>query len=422
MGVTAVVGLQWGDEGKGKVVDILSQRADVAVRCQGGANAGHTVVVKGRRFILHLVPSAILTDGILCVIGDGVVVDLDVLDREIEELGRAGFPVDGRLVVSTRAHVVLPVHKELELLQERSRGDARLDTTGRGIGPCYSDKHARLGIRVGDILEPAALGGRVTGLFRAYAAFGRGGLKSSIEANLAYLELHTGLVKRLAGDTGSLLRQSLSQEKKVILEGSQGFMLDVDHGTYPFVTSSNTGVHGLATGSGLAPARIDRVVGVVKAYVTRVGAGPLPTAMEEPVHSEIRQKGGEYGATTGRPRRCGWLDLAVLRYACALNGVTSIAVTKLDTLSGLSPIKVCEAYDLKGTRLDRFPARTEVLEECEPVYSLHEGWDTLEGISRTQDLPQAALAYVERIGEAASAEVELLSTGPGREDVLRLGS
>jgi adenylosuccinate synthase len=420
MGVTAVIGLQWGDEGKGKVVDAFCQSAHVAVRCQGGANAGHTVVVEGRRFVLHLIPSGILTEGTLCLIGDGVAVDLEVLDTEIAEIEKAGITTQGRLVLSRKAHLVLPLHKQVEKLQELARRGKQLDTTKRGIGPCYSDKYARLGIRVGDLLEPATLGEKLHNLCEAYRTVRQGEPGSSIEENLQHLTRYGDLVKAYAGDAGSLIRQSLAREREIILEGSQGFLLDIDHGTYPFVTSSNTGIHGVANGAGLAPRDIGRVVGVVKSYTTRVGAGPLPTLMEEPFQAAVREKGREYGSTTGRPRRCGWLDLTAIRYACALNGVTSVAVTKLDTLSGLEHLKTCDAYEYRGSRLDAFPADLGILKECLPVYSDHPAWGDITEVRDLGGLPPGASGYIDRILDAASADLEMVSVGPGREQLIRV--
>jgi adenylosuccinate synthase len=420
MGVTAVIGLQWGDEGKGKVVDAFCQSADVAVRCQGGANAGHTVVIDGRRFILHLVPSGILTEETLCLIGNGVVVDLEVLAAEVKEIQEAGITTEGRLVISTQAHLVLPLHKQVEALQERSRGKQELGTTRRGIGPCYSDKYARLGIRVGDLLEPETLGGKVRTLCEAFRAAGRRDTDVNADENLDYCLRHIALVRAYSGDAGDLIRRSISRDREIVLEGSQGFLLDIDHGTYPFVTSSNTGIHALANGAGLAPRDIGSVVGVVKSYTTRVGAGPLPTLMEEPFQSLVREKGREYGSTTGRPRRCGWLDLTAVRYACALNGVTSVAVTKLDTLSELEHLKICESYDHGGSRLNAFPADPRVLNDCVPVYSDHPAWGDINGVRDITDLPPAASRYVDRILEAASAGLEMVSVGPGREQLVRV--
>jgi adenylosuccinate synthase len=422
MGITAVIGLQWGDEGKGKVVDAFCQHADVAVRCQGGANAGHTVVVEGKQFVLHLIPAGILTEGISCVIGSGVAVDLGVLEEEIREIGEAGIETSGRLMLSTKAHVVLPLHKKLEAVQEESRGAHRLDTTGRGIGPCYSDRHARLGVRVGDLLERETLTRRVRTLWEAYRSAHQGEQVSSVDENLEHCMLHAEMVKELAGDAEGFVRKSVSRDEEVVLEGSQGFLLDIDHGTYPFVTSCGTGIHGIAAGAGLAPGLIERVVGVVKAYMTRVGAGLLPTQMAEPLQSLVRERGKEYGATTGRARRCGWLDLTAVRYSCALNGVTSIAVTKLDTLAGLEELRLCEAYDYKGTCLQSFPADLNILEACTPRYSEHPTWEAIQDVTCVEDLPRSASSYVGRILEAASADLELISLGPRREQLVRVES
>jgi adenylosuccinate synthase len=421
MGVTAVIGLQWGDEGKGKVVDVLCQRADVVVRCQGGANAGHTVVVAGKKSILHLVPSGILTEGTLCLIGNGVAVDLDVLSEEVHDLEKAGISTRGRLLVSRKAHVVLPIHKDVELRREEIRGRHKLDTTKRGIGPCYSDKYARLGVRVEDVLEPRVLSQRIQDLHAAHEAAGRAEPASSIEDNLEYCERHAALLREMTGDTGAILRESISDGKSVILEGSQGFLLDVEHGTYPFVTSCNTGVHGVAGGAGLAPSDVDSIVGVAKAYMTRVGEGPLPTQMEEPYQSMVRERGSEYGATTGRPRRCGWLDLTAIRYSCAVNGVTSVAVTKLDTLSGLDEVKLGVAYEYHGTCVETFPVERELLENSIPRYASNPVWGDVGGITRMEDLPPGASRYVDRILEAAGCGLEFLSVGPGREQLLGVG-
>jgi adenylosuccinate synthase len=420
MGVTAVIGLQWGDEGKGKIVDALCQDADVVVRCQGGANAGHTVVVEGERSVLHLLPSGILTEGVTCLIGNGVVVDLDVLREEIDEIEDAGLKPVGRLVLSTKAHVVLPLHKHIEAVREEQRGDRKLDTTKRGIGPCYSDKYARVGIRVGDLLEPESLDRKIESLCGTYRELYRDGGGPAVDEDLAYCLRHTDMVKEIAGDAGSLLRRSISDDRAIVLEGSQGFLLDVDHGTYPYVTSSNTGIHGLANGAGLAPAEIAHVVGVAKAYTTRVGAGPFPTLMEEPFQTQVREKGREYGATTGRPRRCGWLDLSVLRYAAALNGVTSLAVTKLDTLSGLGELKLCEGYDCRGAFLDTFPADLHLLKDCVPRYRTSPAWGEVADLTDSRDLPPTASRYVDEMLQAAGCGLEMLSVGPGREQLIRV--
>jgi adenylosuccinate synthase len=351
-----------------------------------------------------------------------VVLDLDVLRDETEDIERAGIPTSGRIVLSTEAHVVLPIHKQIEAVQEEKRGDRRIDTTKRGIGPCYSDKYARVGIRVGDLLEPATLEDKIRSLCESYGGLRREPGGPSVDENLEYCLRHIDLIGNMAGDAGNMVRRSAHEGKEILLEGSQGFLLDVDHGTYPYVTSSNTGIHGLANGAGLAPADIDHVVGVAKAYATRVGAGPLPTQMDEPFQTQVREKGREYGATTGRPRRCGWLDLSAIRYACALNGVTSLAVTKLDTLSGLSELRLCEGYDCRGTFVDTFPADLHRLKDCIPSYVPNPTWGDISSVSESKDLPPAARRYVERMLEAASCGLEFISIGPGREQLIRVES
>jgi adenylosuccinate synthase len=420
MGVTAVIGLQWGDEGKGKVVDVLCERAELAVRCQGGANAGHTVIVDGRTFILHLIPSGILREGTTCLITNGVVLDLDVLKAELEGLEAMGVGVSGRLVISRRAHVVLPLHKQAEQVREAARGERKLDTTRRGIGPAYGDKASRLGIRVGDVLNPGTLPAKVRTLIEAYAGLHPGGEWIPAERILEHCRMHEPMLREFAGQAGDMLRKAVCEGKDVMLEGAQGFLLDVDHGTYPFVTSSNTGLHGLACGAGLPYSAIDEVVGVVKAYMTRVGEGPLPTLMEEPYQSAVREKGREYGATTGRPRRCGWMDLVALRYAASVNGVTSVALTKLDTLSGLGDVSVCESYDCRGERLEDFPPDIETLRECTPRYARCETWGDLDAIEGIEDLPPAAASYIDRITGTAGCGLKLLSVGPGRDQLVAL--
>lgn len=420
MGARAVIGLQWGDEGKGKIVDALCCEADLVVRCQGGANAGHTVIAEGRKFILHLVPSGILREGVKCLIGNGVVLDLEVLDREIRELSEGGIDTSGRITISRRAHVVLPIHKRIEAVREKTRGTRKLDTTKRGIGPTYSDKYARTGIRVGDILNRATLPAKVQTLRRIYDLARFDEPFPEVEELLAFCDKYRPMLEEVSGDTLAALTDGLSNGKRILLEGAQGFLLDIDHGTYPFVTSCNTGIHGLACGAGLAHSAIDEVVGVVKAYMTRVGEGPLPTQMDEPTQTRVREKGQEYGATTGRPRRCGWLDLNALRYACSVNGVTSLAITKLDTLSDLEPIRVCTAYDHSGSVVRTFPADIEFLEECVPRYVESPSWPTLDDIKNFDDLPAGAAQYVKRILDAAGCRPELVSTGPGRTQLVRV--
>ena len=418
MGVTAVIGVQWGDEGKGKIVDVLGERADIVVRCQGGSNAGHTVLADGRTFVLHLVPSGILREDTLCLVGNGVAVDLELLAAELDQLARSGIATSGRLIVSKRAHLVLPHHKRLDQDQEARRGGAKIGTTMRGIGPCYSDKYGRFGIRLGDILEPQILKSRLQAAGRAYER--SGSAKSPFDADEveAYCRTYLPLAREVSGDVVTILLDAVGDGKEIVLEGAQGFLLDIDHGTYPYVTSSNTGVHGLLTGSGLPPSSLDSVVGVLKAYVTRVGEGPLPTEMEEPYQTQVRERGREFGATTGRPRRCGWLDLAALEYACSLNGVTALVVTKLDTLAGLDALKLGVGYELGGAPVAAFPTETESLADCACRYEECEPWPCVAAAGRP--LAPAARAYLARIEAATGAPVVMASTGPARDDIVQL--
>ncbi len=416
--VTAVLGLQWGDEGKGKIVDALCEEADVAVRCQGGANAGHTVVIEGTKHVLHLIPSGILRANTYCVIADGVVVDLDVLSEEINRLRSLGLEVLDRLAVSMRAHVVLPLHRRIEAIHEEARGKERIGTTGRGIGPCYSDKAARLGIRICDVLQRDSLAGKIKALYEAHG-FNGTQADEEIERTLGYLSRFADLMRRVGKDTHVILAEALASGKSILLEGSQGFMLDLDHGTYPYVTSCNTGIHGLLTGSGLPPGALTKVVGVAKAYVTRVGAGPFPTQMEEPFQSQVRERGQEFGATTGRPRRCGWLDLVALRYACRTNGITSLAITKLDTLGGIEILKVCTAYKYGGKIFDVPPPSAGILSHCIPQYKQVDPWRDLGTLSCFDDLPREAKAYLALIEEWTDSRVEVVSTGAERASILR---
>jgi adenylosuccinate synthase len=420
MGVTAVLGLQWGDEGKGKVVDALGGDADIVVRCQGGANAGHTVIIGGDKFILHLIPSGILRDSATCMIGNGVAVDLEVLADEIHELAAVGVDAAGRLVLSQRAHVVLPLHKAVEEIEEDVRGKGKLGTTMRGIGPCYRDKYARFGIRVEDILDTSRLRVKAENLLGLYGPAYSARPECTVDEIMEYCRGHAEMIREISGDVPSRLREGMDMGKTILLEGSQGFLLDIDHGTYPFVTSSNTGIHGIACGAGLAPSAIENVIGVVKSYMTRVGEGPLPTQMEEPCQTMVREKGQEYGATTGRARRCGWIDLNALRHSSRINGVTSIVLTKLDTLSGLDNVKVCTAYEYYGNRIDYFPSDSDFLAKCRPRYLTVDGWGDIAGAKDMDELPPAARSYVNTIGEAAGSRIDLVSTGPGRDEIIGL--
>ena len=415
-----ILGLQWGDEGKGKVIDQLAETTDVVVRCQGGANAGHTVVVGGKKTVLHLLPSGVLHPKATCIIGNGVVLEPKALAEELAELAASGCDLRSRLLVSDRAHLVLPCHKALDRTYEAAKGTSKVGTTLRGIGPTYMDKMARTNLRAGDLLQadfPARLKAHLTAQNHLVKALG--GDPLDVEAEIAALQPHLAVLKPLVADTAAFLHRAAAQGKTMLFEGAQGVLLDIDYGTYPYVTSSNTGVGGVITGSGLSHKELGEVIGVVKAYTTRVGGGPFPGELDQNAGGkgdEIRVRGGEFGATTGRPRRCGWLDLAAVSFACRLNGVDSIALTKLDILDVEAEIPVCVAYELDGQRLDSVPASISELARVKPVYEVLPGWTTSTvGVSRWQDLPVNAQKYVAFVEKITGVPVKWIGTGPGRE-------
>ncbi|MHB1073890.1 MAG: adenylosuccinate synthase [Gemmatimonadaceae bacterium] len=418
-----VVGAQWGDEGKGKLVDVLAERADWVVRYQGGANAGHTVHIGDTSFVLHQIPSGILHRGVRCAIGNGVVLDPDTLFEEIDELVRDGVDVEGRLYVSDRAHLVLPYHK---LLDKESAASAAIGTTGRGIGPAYEDKVARRGVRVLDLRHPE----RLRGLVEAAAAHVDGQLMQMGSARRVDVEMVLGrlgeLAERLlplADDVGLMVHRAQKAGAAVLLEGAQGSLLDVDHGTYPFVTSSNTTSGGAAIGAGISPMSIDAVLGVVKAYTTRVGNGPLPTELgDEGEQERMRMLGNEFGATTGRPRRCGWFDAVVVRYAARVNGLTDLAVTKLDVLDTYEKVALCTGYtSADGERYTEFPGDIAALDGLEPVYEWMDGWQRSTADARTlAGLPAQARAYLERMQSLVDARITFVSVGTRRDQIIGL--
>jgi adenylosuccinate synthase len=414
-----VVGAQWGDEGKGKVVDVLAEKADWVVRYQGGANAGHTVHIGDRSFVLHQIPSGILHAGVRCAIGNGVVLDPETLFVEVDELVADGIDVEGRLYVSERAHLVMPYHK---LVDKASSASKAIGTTGRGIGPAYEDKAARRGVRVLDLRDPARLRDLVRlGVERANAQLERSGAeeRADVEGTLAALASLAPRLLAIAEDVGLCVHRAIRSGAAVLLEGAQGSLLDIDHGTYPFVTSSNTTVGGAATGVGIAPMALQAALGVVKAYTTRVGNGPLPTELEEPLHSEVRRLGNEFGATTGRPRRCGWFDGVVVRYAARVNGLTGLAVTKLDVLDTLERLAVCTGYRVDGEVHTEFPADLALLERAEPVYEWFEGWRTpTQEARRLEELPSAARAYLDRIEALCETPIAFVSVGTRRDQII----
>jgi len=423
MPVTCVVGMQWGDESKAHVVDLFAQDADIVVRCQGGNNAGHTVVIGEQVYKLHLVPCGVLRPGKLSVIGNGVVVDPGFLLEEIEGLKARGISIGDNLKVSNRAHVVFPYHRLLDVASERKKGSGKIGTTGKGIGPCYSDKAAYTGIRMGDLLNPKFFKQRLESILEVknYLLEGLYGI-----APLSVEELYQqylGYADRLKGhicDTQGLLSSAYQEGRRILIEGAQGSLLDVDHGTYPYVTASNASVCGASAGTGLSPRCIDTVVGVLKAYTTRVGEGPFPTELEDDIGAQLRENGKEFGTTTGRPRRCGWLDLVACRYTIDLNQVNAIVLTKLDVMSNINPVKVCMGYSVRGTRFERFPADPAVLGECQPVWEELPGWqDNISSCRSFSDLPQQARDYVRFVEDELKVVVELICVGPEREQTIR---
>lgn len=418
-----VIGAQWGDEGKGKVVDLLTQFADVVVRFQGGNNAGHTLVVGGEKTVLHLIPAGILHPGKTCVIGNGVVVDPAVMVREIDTLKAKGALQDDRqLVVSLDAHVIMPWHQALDLARERSMGEGKIGTTGRGIGPTYEDKVARRGIRIRDLVDETRLARKVAERFpSAREELQRLGAGSDLQEGAVvaqYAELGRRLA-RFAGDASLVLHQAIRGGRSLLFEGAQGTMLDVDHGTYPFVTSSNTVAGNAATGSGIGPTEIDTVIGISKAYSTRVGGGPYPTELKDPVGVKLREIGGEFGATTGRPRRTGWFDAVALRYAARVNGFDGLAITKLDVLTGFPEIKVAVCYRLDGKMVDEMPCDIDELARCQPVYETLPGWsEKLDGVRAWGGLPQNARSYIERLAKLVGVKVMAVSVGAERGETI----
>ena len=423
MSSVVVMGTQWGDEGKGKIVDHLAQQAQVVVRYQGGNNAGHTVVVKGVESKLNLLPSGILYPGKTCIIGNGVVVDPAHLLKEIAGMQERGIDMSG-LKISNRAQVILPYHRLMDEVDEESRGDAKIGTTKKGIGPCYVDKNARIGIRFVDLMDPEEFARQlkinVTAKNRILTElFGRKPLNYDeiLAEYLGYAEK----LRPYVTDTIFTLHDAIGRGDKVLFEGAQATMLDIDYGTYPFVTSSHPVAGGVCVGAGVGPSAIGKVVGVVKAYTTRVGEGPFVTELHDETGNLIRERGHEYGTTTGRPRRTGWLDSVVVKYACMLSGIDCLAITRLDILDALPTLKICTGYLYKGQPLHEYPASLKVLDEVEPVYEELPGWQSdITGIRRYEDLPLNARRYVERLSECAGARLGVISVGPDREQTILL--
>jgi adenylosuccinate synthase len=415
----AVVGAQWGDEGKGKIVDLVAPRFALVARSAGGHNAGHTVHVSGRKFILRLIPSGILHEGVTCVIGNGVVVDLQALFDEVEELGRAGVTVAGRLVISDRAHVILPHHKDLDRLSEVALGARKIGTTSRGIGPAYEDKIARRGLRMCDLADVPALEEHMRRVIELRNRLAGDEAPLDWRATSAKVEALAVRVRPWLADVSVLLNRALKEGKPMLFEGAQGTMLDIDHGTYPYVTSSSATAGGVCTGLGIGPGAVNAVLGILKAYTTRVGEGPLPTELTGPEGEALRARGQEFGAVTGRPRRCGWFDAVVVRHAVRVNGIDGFALTKLDVLDGMERVPVCNAYRCGDRIVTEFPADVRLLDQCEPILEWMPGWQQpTRGAKSIADLPEAARAYVAKLEAMTGAAVVLVSTGPGRDETI----
>ena len=423
----AIIGGQWGDEGKGKVVDFLSEKAHIVARFNGGNNAGHTVITNAGEFKFHLIPVGILRPQVTCIIGNGVVVDPDAFLEEVTGLQARSVDLN-RLMVSDKTHVIMPYHITLDHLEEnvRAEGGGAIGTTGRGIGPVYMDKAARTGIRMVDLLDEKALLSRLSFVLeqknnlitKLY-----GGTPLSLEETYEKCRGWGRDLKDFIRPVEPIIQEALAADQRVILEGAQGAMLDLDHGTYPYVTSSSPTVGGACTGLGISPRHIKEIAGVYKAYTTRVGSGPLPTELDNEIGEAIRQRAWEYGTTTGRPRRCGWFDAVAARYSATVNGVTSAILTRLDVLDGMSPVRVCVAYRLNGEVIDGFPTSASILEECEPVYEDFQGWEKPTASARNfADLPQEAVNYVKRLEELMGCPIDMVSTGPAREEAILLRS
>ncbi len=422
MSTVVIVGAQWGDEGKGKIVDFLTEKAAVVARYQGGHNAGHTVVINNEKYILHLIPSGILHKRKKCIIGNGVVIAPDALISEIDGLKKRGIDTDGNLLISKNAHVIMPYHTAIEKENENKKGNKKIGTTGRGIGPSYTDKVARHGIRMMELLTPNVFKEKLSANLSTINFLLENFYKTApLKADAIYDEYmrYAERLSRYIADTDVIINNKIDSGENVLFEGAQGTLLDIDHGTYPFVTSSNTIAGGACTGLGVGPTKINRVLGIVKAYTTRVGEGPFPTELKDELGESIRQKGGEFGATTGRPRRCGWLDIVILKYAIRINGLTGIALTKMDILDGMDKLKICVGYKYNGKLYEEFPKEAEILENCEPVYEEVEGWkESTLGIRDLDNLPENARQYIKKIEEMLKTEAQIISTGQKRDEII----
>jgi len=417
-----IVGTQWGDEGKGKIVDLLAEHAHMVVRFQGGNNAGHTMVVGGEQFICHLIPSGILQDK-TCIIGNGVVVDPAVLLEEIDHLSSRGISIgEHRLMISERAHLIMPYHQSVDHAREQFKGDKKIGTTGRGIGPAYEDKATRRGIRFVDLLDPKVFSEKVNTLLDEKNFYLKNYLSAETLDAREIIDRYREYAQRLAphvANVSIIINEAIKSGQHVMFEGAQGTHLDIDHGTYPFVTSSNTLAGNACCGSGVGPNQIDEVIGIVKAYTTRVGAGPFPSELFDDIGDQIQEKGAEFGATTGRRRRCGWLDTVILRNSVRLNGLTGVAITKLDVLDGLESVKICTGYKYQDKLITNFPASLDVLAGCKPVYETLPGWtEDISNIRKLEDFPPNARIYLNRISELIETDIQIVSVGPDRDQTI----
>jgi len=426
MANVVVVGTQWGDEGKGKIVDLLAEDADMVVRFQGGNNAGHTMVVEGEQFIFHLIPSGIL-QGKTCAIGNGVVVDPGVLLEELDRLDSRGITVDpDKFLISERAHVIMPYHKAVDAAREQFKGDKKIGTTGRGIGPAYEDKATRRGVRFVDLLDPEVFAEKVNTILDEKNFYLKNYLSADVLDSDKIIDQYAAYTEKLAPYVTNIsvaIDQAIKKGQQVLFEGAQGTHLDIDHGTYPYVTSSNTLAGNACCGAGVGPRQISDVIGIVKAYTTRVGMGPFPSELLDDIGDQIQEKGAEFGATTGRRRRCGWLDTVLLRNSVRLNGLSSVAITKLDVLGELESLKICTTYDYKGQQLDEFPASLDVLADCKPIYETLPGWpEDISGIKNFDELPQNVKSYLKRVEALIKTPVSIVSVSPERDATMVLSN
>ncbi|MCB0279385.1 MAG: adenylosuccinate synthase [Calditrichaeota bacterium] len=422
MSVKVIIGAQWGDEGKGKIVDLLSENAYIVGRYQGGANAGHTIEFDDKKVVLHLIPSGILHENVICIIGNGVVIDPEALIAEIKVLEDLGITVKGRLFISQKAHLIMPYHKLLDQVSEKKAAGKKIGTTGRGIGPAYVDKFNRKGIRIVDLLDRENFKQLVReNLHRHNEVFDKIYEEPpiDIEETVDKYILFDHILDAYIKDTSVMINKAIDEGREIVIEGAQGLLLDVDHGTYPFVTSSNPSAGGACTGLGIGPTKITEVLGVIKAYTTRVGNGPFPTELDNEEGVNLRTLGGEFGATTGRERRCGWFDAVIARYSARINGLTGLAVTKLDVLDTLDEIKICVAYEIDGKRVENFPSEVRLIDRAKPIYESHPGWlENTSKITNYEDLPEKCRSYLDRISELTGVAIEIASVGPNRKQTM----